>query len=79
LEQILKVKVIAAAKHDLVEAADPAVTGYDYLVRTKAAPERGKANQAVCRLLAEELGLSARQIEVARGKTSRHKIIKLSL
>jgi uncharacterized protein (TIGR00251 family) len=38
-----------------------------------AAPERGKANKAVCRFLADELGVSKSQVHVISGHHSRLK------
>jgi uncharacterized protein len=40
-----------------------------------AAPERGKANEAVVELLAEELGVRKSQIAVVRGETSKQKTV----
>ena len=40
-----------------------------------AAPEAGRANQAVCRLIAEAVGVGRRQVTVAGGETSRSKQI----
>jgi uncharacterized protein YggU (UPF0235/DUF167 family) len=44
-------------------------------VRVRAAPERGKANDAVCALIAEKLGLPLRSVLVERGHTSRGKLL----
>ena len=38
-----------------------------------APPERGKANKAVCRLLADSLGVSSSQVRIASGHHSRLK------
>lgn len=48
-------------------------------VRVAAAPADGEANEAVIKLLAKELGLSRRAIEIVSGETSRHKRIALPL
>ncbi len=42
-------------------------------VSVTAAPERGKANKALCRFLAAELGLSKSQVHVLSGQNSRLK------
>ncbi|HEU4726061.1 MAG TPA: DUF167 domain-containing protein [Candidatus Eisenbacteria bacterium] len=46
-------------------------------VRVTAAPEDGKANDAVIALLAERLGLPRRAVRVAGGATSRVKWIEI--
>ena len=47
-------------------------------LRVTAPPEDGKANAAVVRLLAQTLGISRSQLEVVRGHSSRHKVIRVS-
>jgi len=42
-------------------------------VRITAPPEKGKANEAIVRLLAEKLGLKKSAIRVISGETSRDK------
>jgi len=44
-------------------------------VAVTAAPERGKANQAVVRLLAKELGVKRSQVAIVSGETSRLKTV----
>lgn len=44
-------------------------------VKVRAPPEKGKANEAVCALIARSLGLPARSILVERGHTSRGKLL----
>jgi len=51
--------------------------GTAWKVRVTAAPEAGKANDAVVRLLADILGLPARDIEIISGHSSRNKIVEL--
>ena len=46
-------------------------------VRVCAPPDGGKANKAVCKLLASELGIPKSSVEVTSGQTSRHKRISL--
>ena len=47
------------------------------LVRVSAPPVEGKANEAVCRLIAKRAGLSRRQVSVLRGATSRDKLVRV--
>jgi hypothetical protein len=44
-------------------------------VRVQASAERGKANEAVCRLIAKALGVSTASVGVVRGVTSHNKLI----
>ena len=47
------------------------------LVKVKAPPVEGKANDAVCRLLAKTAGLSATSAELVRGASGRDKVVRL--
>jgi len=49
--------------------------GDAWKVRVAAAPERGRANEAVVELLARVLDLPARRVEIARGHSSRDKLV----
>lgn len=42
-------------------------------MRVKAAPEQGKANAEVIKLLAETLSIAKSRISIVQGETSRHK------
>jgi hypothetical protein len=46
-------------------------------VKVAAPPEDGRANQAVCELLAASLGVSARDVEVIGGATNPEKIVRV--
>ena len=52
--------------------------GAAWKLRVVAAPEAGKANDEVVRLLAETLGLPARDIEIVAGHSSRDKLVELA-
>jgi uncharacterized protein (TIGR00251 family) len=51
--------------------------GDAWKVRVTAAPERGRANDAVVRLLAERLGVPRASVAVVSGHTGREKIVEL--
>jgi uncharacterized protein len=51
--------------------------GAGWKVRVAAAPEGGKANDAVVRLLANTLALPARDVQIVSGRASRDKIVAL--
>ena len=46
-------------------------------VKVAAAPERGRANAAVARLLAGELGVRTSDVEVVSGHAGRHKRVRV--
>ena len=51
--------------------------GDSWKLRVRSAPERGRANDEVIALLARTLGLSARDVRIVLGHTSRDKIVEL--
>jgi len=51
--------------------------GDELRVKVTAPPVDSAANEAVLRLLAERLDCARNQVELVRGHTSRHKLIKL--
>ena len=46
-------------------------------VKVTAAPEKGKANAAICAFLADEFGVPKRNVEIVRGETSSVKHVKI--
>lgn len=52
--------------------------GDEYIVWTKKAPEKGKANNDVLKQIAKELGISVSMLSIERGHTSSIKYIKKS-
>lgn len=51
--------------------------GEGWKVAVTAAPERGRANEAVVDLLAHALGVPRREVTVVSGHTGREKIVEL--
>jgi uncharacterized protein (TIGR00251 family) len=45
--------------------------------RVTAPPVDGKANRALCKLVAERLGVAPSRVSVARGEKSREKLIRV--
>jgi uncharacterized protein (TIGR00251 family) len=52
--------------------------GGGWKVRVAAAPEHGRANEAVVRLLADALALPARDVSIVSGHASRDKTVALA-
>ena len=50
-------------------------SGAELEVRVTSAPDRGRANAAVCELVAGAMGVPKSSVSVARGASSRHKLL----
>jgi uncharacterized protein len=48
------------------------------VVRLTAPPVEGRANQALCRLLAKRLRIAPSRVEVVRGAGSRDKLVRIN-
>ncbi len=48
-----------------------------FLVRVKAPPVDGRANAAVCRLVAKRLGVPPSRVRVVRGESARDKLLEI--
>ena len=68
---MIRVRVSPGAREDAIVGWQ----GDALKVRVKAPPERGRANQAVCDLLAELLGVARPAVTVERGHGSRDKVL----
>jgi uncharacterized protein (TIGR00251 family) len=69
----LGLKVIPGARMNSVQGWQ----GDLLKLRVNAAPEKGKANKAVCKLLAEVLNIRMDQISLLRGETSPIKMVEI--
>jgi uncharacterized protein len=69
----LAVRVHPRARRDEIAGE----RGGSLLVRVTAPPVEGKANVAVCRLLARQLGVAPGRVAVVRGASSRDKLVEI--
>jgi uncharacterized protein YggU (UPF0235/DUF167 family) len=61
-------------------AREDSVSGWrddTLLLRVRAAPENSKANEAVCSLIADLLEIPRSSVQIARGATSRQKLLDI--
>jgi len=70
---MIEVKVkLRTKKAEVVEVGEGV-----FEVSVIALPDKGKANQAVIKALAEHFGVASSLIEIIRGHTSRKKIVSV--
>ncbi|MCC7409450.1 MAG: DUF167 domain-containing protein [Phycisphaeraceae bacterium] len=71
---LLRVKVVPGASRSRVAG----LLGDRLKIQVAAPPEGGKANKAVCELIADLLGVPSRQITVEAGHTQPAKTLRLT-
>jgi len=70
---LLRVKARPHARKDAVEG----VRAGELVVSVRAAPEKGRANDEIVRVLAEALGLPRTSVVLKSGAGSHHKVVVL--
>lgn len=70
---LIHVKAVPGASRDQVAGA----VGDRLKVRISAPPEGGKANKAICRLLAKAIGAKAKDVSIESGQTNPEKIVRI--
>lgn len=70
----IRLKVVPSSRKDEIVGAH----GDRLKIKVAAPPEDGKANIAVCRLLAEHLDISARDVQIIAGATNPEKVARIS-
>jgi uncharacterized protein (TIGR00251 family) len=70
---LIAVKAVPGARRD--EVVGP--QGDRLKVRVSAPPEGGRANAAICALLAGELGVGKRDVEVVSGQGNPEKVVRV--
>ena len=64
---------------DRIEKVETCADGRVYLVaRVRAVPDKGEANAALARLLADAAGVPRSTVEIVAGHTSRRKTVRIS-
>jgi len=48
------------------------------VIRVNAPPVDGRANQAVCKLIAQRLGVPKTAVEIVRGESARDKFVRIA-
>lgn len=75
----LEVRLTPRGGRDAIEGVERRADGRIVLkARVRAAPFEGQANEALCRLLAHELGLAPRQVDIAAGEGARIKRLRIA-
>jgi uncharacterized protein YggU (UPF0235/DUF167 family) len=73
----LRVRLTPAGGADRIDGCAKDDAGPYLKARVRAAPEDGKANTALCALIAKTLGVAKSNVSVARGATSRMKVLEI--
>ena len=73
-QRMIEVKAHPKAKRNRVEERAPG----RYEIWTTAAPDRGAANEAITRLLADHLGIAPARLTLRRGATARAKFFEVA-
>jgi uncharacterized protein len=75
----LDVRLTPRSGRDAIEGVERRADGRPVLkARVRAAPFEGQANDALCRLIAHELGLAPRQVEITAGEGARIKRLRIA-
>lgn len=70
---LVHLKAVPGASRDAIAG----LLGERLKIRVSAPPERGKANKAICILLAQTLGVRKGDIEIVSGATSPEKTVRV--
>ncbi len=70
---LIRVKAVPGAKREQVAG----VLGDRLKVKVSAPPEGGKANTAICALVAKTLGVKAGAVTVVSGQTNPEKVVRV--
>jgi uncharacterized protein (TIGR00251 family) len=71
---LIRIKAVPGASRDEIAGA----VGDRLKVRVSAPPQAGRANAAICRLVAAALGVKARRVTVERGHAGAEKVLRVA-
>lgn len=76
---VLEIRLTPRAASDRIDGLGALSDGREVLLaRVRAVPEDGRANDALCRLLADAFGLPRSAVTVVTGQTARLKRVRLA-
>ncbi len=75
---LISLKVVPGARRDQIAGTLESPGGDRLKVRVSAPPEGGRANRAVCGLLAKALGVRTGRVSIVRGQTSPEKVAQVA-
>lgn len=70
---IIHARVIPNSKEEVFEE----ISDNEFLIRVKEAPENGKANKRVVKIIAKEFGISVKDVKI-KNPSFRKKIIEIN-
>jgi uncharacterized protein len=70
---LIRVRLTPRAAREQIAAGD----GDGYLVRVTAPPVDGRANDALCRLIARRAGVAPSRVTLVRGAKGREKVVSV--
>lgn len=74
VSRFIMVKVSAGAKQNqLTKLSDN-----QYKLRLTSLPQKGRANRQLIKIMAKELGVRQKQIEIIKGEKNKEKLIKIT-
>ena len=71
---LIRIKAVPGAKREQIAG----LLGDRLKVKVSAPPEAGKANKAICAIIAKQLGLKPGAVEVVKGKSNPEKTIRIA-
>jgi uncharacterized protein (TIGR00251 family) len=71
---LVRVKAVPGASRDEIAGQ----VGDRLKVRVSAPPEGGQANKAICRVIAEALGIKTRLVAIESGRSSAQKVVRVA-
>lgn len=71
---IISVKVLPKSSRDQIIHS-----GNNYRIKITTAPEKGRANTQVIKLLAQEFRVAPSRVKIIKGLTGHNKLIKIDL
>jgi uncharacterized protein (TIGR00251 family) len=71
---LIRIKAVPGASRDELAGA----IGNRLKVRVSAPPEGGRANDAICKVVAEAIGVKRRQVSIDSGPASAQKVVRVA-